>query len=344
MGYVHGSTHAAEIQDYTEERMELVMSGLWTGAPVSRGTVLDLAEACLEAHRRQSASLYEEMSAMADGAGISLAEAVVVGGFTDFVDTMRAYLGRGGGATRLVEDDCTAFIIPDDRAGGAGYFGQTWDMHASATDHVILMRSRPDEGPRALIFSTVGCLGQIGMNDRGVCVGITNLTASDGQVGVMWPTVVRHALQAEDATEARDVILEADLAGGHNYMVFDADGVGFNIEAMPSARSVTALSTEPLVHTNHTTDEATTAVESERPPDLAASSHRRLSVAADHLDRTGLAAEDLMELTRGGVCQVATPPYDVETSGATVMRPSTRDFWAVWGLPSMNDYVPIEFL
>ena len=209
MGYVHGSSHAAEIRAYTEERIGLVTSGLWTGAPLSRGKVLDLAEACLEAHRRQSSSLYEEMSAMAAGAGISLAETVVVGGFTDFVDTVRAHLGGRVRGTRLVEDDCTAFMIPDNRAGGAGYLGQTWDMHASATDHVILLRTRPDEGPRALVFSTVGCLGQIGMNDRGVCVGITNLAAADGQVGVTWPTVVRHVLMAGNATEARDVILDA---------------------------------------------------------------------------------------------------------------------------------------
>lgn len=344
MGHAHGSTYAAEIREYTEERIGLVMSGLWTGAPVSRRTVLELAEACLEAHERESTPLYEEMSATASGAGISLAEAVVVGGFTDFVDTVRTHLGGEVSAPVVVEDDCTAFIVPDHRAAGAGFLGQTWDMHASATDHVILMRTRPDDGPRALIFTTVGCLGQIGMNEHGVCVGITNLTASDGQIGVTWPTVVRHALLTETAVEARDVILDADLAGGHNYLVFDSEGTGFSIEAMPSARPVTTLSTETLVRTNHTLEEATRAVETERPSDLQDSSRRRLSVASDHLDRTDLTEEDLMDLTRHGVCQVPAPPYEVETSGATVMRPRTGDFWAVWGLPSMNDYVPIEFL
>ena len=344
MGYVHGRAYAGEIREYSDERVGLAMSGLWTGAPVSRGTVFDLAEACLEAHERESGILYEEMAAMAEGAGISLAEAVVVGGFTDFVDTVRAHLGDGGTAPPRVEDDCTAFIVPDERAGGTGFFGQTWDMHASATDHVILMRTNPDDGPRALIFTTVGCLGQIGMNEYGVCVGITNLAATDGKIGVTWPTVVRHALLTETAAEARNVILEADLAGGHNYLVFDSEGVGFNIEAMPSVRPVTTLASEPLVYTNHTTHQSTGAVEVERPAELQDSSHRRRSVAIDHLDRTDINEEDLMDLTRHGVCQVPEPPYDVETSGATVMRPKTGDFWAVWGPPSMNDYARIEFL
>ena len=343
MGHVHGATYAAEIQAYTKERIELVMSGLWSGVALTRGEVLEVAEACLEAHERQSATLYEEMEAMASGAGITPAEAVVVGGFTDFVDTVRAEMGAGHPGV-LVEDTCTAFIVPDHRANGAGFFGQTWDMHASATDHVVLLRTRPHDGPGALVFTTTGCLGQIGMNEVGVCVGINNLSAADGRTGVMWPTVVRQALLCETSGEARDVILSADLAGGHNYMVFDRDGNGYNIEAMPSVRPVTRLRSRALVHTNHTTTAATDAVQGARPPDLQENSHRRMVAAEGHLDRPDLSAEDLMDLTRQQVCQVAKPPFHVETSGAAVMRPKTADFWAVWGLPSMNDYVRIGFL
>jgi len=342
MGHTHGTTYAAEIQTYTAERIGLIMSGLWTGVAVDRGEVLAVAEACLAAHERQSPSLYEEMAAMARGAGITLAEAVVVGGFTDFVDTVRAEIGAGR-PVELLEDTCTAFIVPDHRAGGAGFFGQTWDMHASATDHVILLRIRPDDGPTALVFTTTGCLGQIGMNELGVCVGINNLSAADGRTGVMWPTVVRQALLCENAEEARDVILSADLAGGHNFMVFDGEGSGYNIEAMPTARPVTGLRSDALVHTNHTTTGAAGAVEGPRPPDLRENSRRRMARAVEHLNRDHLSVEDLMELTRRGVCQVAEPPYHVETSGATVMRPKTAQFWAVWGLPSMNDYARIGF-
>ena len=342
MGGAHGATYAAEIRAYTDERIELVMSGLWSGIPLTRSEVLEVAEGCLEAHRRQSVPLYDEMEAMAAGAGISLAEAVVVGGFTDFVDTIRAEMG-GNHARRFVEDDCTAFIVPDQRAGGAGFFGQTWDMHASATDYVIMLRTAPDEGPKALVFTTVGCLGQIGMNELGVCVGINNLTATDGRTGVMWPTVVRQALLAENAEQARDVILSADLAGGHNYLVFDAGGTGFNIEAMPTVRPVTRLGTDALVHTNHTTTDATDAVQGIRPPDLQDNSRHRMIAATEHLDRHDISVNLLMELSSRKVCQVPQAPYHIETSGAAVMRPKTGDFWAVWGLPGLNDYVRIGF-
>lgn len=342
MGFAHGHGYAEEIRQYTAERVELVSEGLWSGGPMKPSDVIDLAESMLPAHESHSPRLYSEMVALADAAGISAAEAVVVGGFTDFVDTVRAVVD-GAHPETVIVDDCTAAIVPDHRAGGSGYMAQTWDMHASATEHVILLRIKPDDAPAALVFTTTGALGQMGMNELGVCVGINNLTATDGTCGVTWTQVVRDALEQSSADEARDAILEADLAGGHNFLVFDAEGVGYNIEAMPSARPVTSVAGDALAHTNHTLADSASAVQGPRPSDLDKNSRLRLSTAQRRLDRDGVTEQDLMALTRDdAVCQVATDPYHVESSGAVVMRPKTKDFWAVWGLPSMNEFQHVE--
>ncbi len=344
MGVIHGRAYADEIRHYTAERIELVAAGVWSGGPMAEGDVLELAESMLPAHEAHSPKLYAEMLGIASGAGITPAQAVVVGGFTDFVDTVRAVTG-GPHPASVIEDDCTAVVVPDDRADGAGFFAQTWDMHNTATEHVLLLRVQPDDGPDALVFTTTGCLGQIGMNDQGVCVGINNLTATDGQVGVTWPSVVREVLTTSSAKDGLVAIENAALAGGHNFMVFDRDGEGYNIEAMPTARPVTELASEALTHTNHTLDPSTTAVQGDRAPELTASSTRRLATATDRLDRNGVTAEDLMELTRdeGAICQVPVAPYFIETSGAAVMRPKTLDFWAAWGPPTHNDFQHVSF-
>ena len=341
MGDAHGRAHAEEIRRYARDRVELVAEGLWTGGPLERGAVLELAAACLPAHEAFSPRLHDEMLAMAASAGITPAEAVVVGGFTDFVDTVRA-AAAGPHPVSVTEDDCTAVIVPDARAGGAGMLGQTWDMHDAATDHVVLARLRPDEGPDALVFTTVGCLGQIGMNAAGVCVGINNLTGNDGRFGVMWPTVIRGMLAQATAAEALDVLLRADLAGAHNYLILDAEGSGFNVEAMPSARPVQALDGEPLAHTNHVTDPAAAPFEGERDAEVTANSRRRLDLAAALLADTDGPAdpERLMEITREptAICRRPDAKYRVESSGAVIMRPRTGDFWACWGQPADNDY------
>ena len=340
---MHGRAHAAEIRAYAADRIGIVASGMWTGAPLSQADVVDIARSMIPAHESFDGDLHTEMAAMAGAAGISLAEAIVVGGFTDFVDTVRAAMG-GIGASTAAEDDCTAVIVPDVRAGGAGFLAQTWDMHATATDHVLLLRVRPDGAPAARVFTTNGCLGQIGMNSEGVCVGVNNLTGTDGRPGVTWPSVLRAMLKCSTASEALDVLLGADLAGAHNYLILDRHGDGFNVEAMPSVRPVTPLENEPLVHTNHTLDAAAGQVQAERDPRLMQSSRARLSTAAAMLAEGNIDAEHLFALTRepAAICVTATAPFHIESSGAAVMRPRTGDFWACWGRPAENDYQRVE--
>jgi isopenicillin-N N-acyltransferase-like protein len=213
-------------------------------------------------------------------------------------------------------------------------------MHDTATEFVVLVDLDPDDAPRALVFTTTGCLGQIGMNELGVAVGINNLTGADGRPGVTWPMVVRKALEQPSAEAAKDVILAAPLAGAHNYLVFDATGAGYNIEAMPTASAVTELGDGVIVHTNHTLDSATTAVEVPRPDELQRSSEARLTRARGLLADGDIDEQRLMAVTRDdeAICQVAADPFRVESCGAAIMRPATGDFWAVWGLPTDNDY------
>ena len=340
-GSVHGAAFHNEIRRYTDERVRLSANGTWSGRTVTVDEAVALATRMLPAHRSFDPDLYEEMEAMGTAAGISAAEAVIVGGFTDFVDVLRA-----GGATGLAEeDDCTAVVVPDELAGGAGFLAQTWDMHDSATEHVTLIRVTPPSGPDALVFSTVGCLGQIGMNQAGVAVGINNLTATNGRIGVTWPFVVRKALAQTSIDDALVVVLEAELAGAHNYLLFDKSGTGYNIEAMPGYRAVTRMDREPLVHTNHCLDPEAQLLEAPRPGDLMKSSVDRLATATDLLAKwvaTGdaLSVQHMIDLTREPevICRRSTPPYHNESSGAAVMRPRTGEFWACWGVPADNQF------
>ncbi len=348
MGQTHGFFHGPEIRSYAQERLELVTQGAWSGGPLPAEEVLSIANSMIDAHARFDPDLHAEMMALAEAAELSPAEAIIVGGFTDFVDTVRAVTG-GPTPNTLIEDDCTAVIVPNQLADGQGFLAQTWDMHDTATDHVLLLRVRPENAPAALVFTTTGCLGQIGMNEAGVCVGINNLTGSDGARGVTWPSVVRSMLKTENADDALEVLLKADLAGAHNYLIFDAQGAGYMVEAMPSIRPVTSLGSESLVHTNHTLGSETSAVQVARAPQLDESSQNRLAKARELLSTTAqdrtITVADLMALTRepSAICQVPVDPYRVESSGATVMRPGTGEFWACWGQPAENAYQKIAF-
>lgn len=340
MGRCHGETYRDEIRAYAEDRVALSSSGSWSGRAADREEVLALAASMLPAHRAYSPHLCAEMEAMAQACDLTAAEAVIVGGFTDFVDAVRA---TGAGVPE--EDDCTAVVVPDAMAGGQGYLAQTWDMHASATEHVTLLDVRPQDGPRSFVFSTVGCLGQIGINEAGIAIGINNLAAEVGTRGVTWPLVIREALLQTDIDAALHCITEAPLTGAHHYLLLDGGGRGFDVEAMPQGCAVRVLGEEPLVHTNHCLDPVSKGFEAEKAPALMASSQARLKRAKALLDRSAVELADLMALTRDSqaICQVSKPPYHIESSGAAIMRPATREMWAVWGLPSENEFDHFQF-
>ncbi len=340
MGHQHGETYRDEIRAYAEDRVALSSGGSWSGRPADREEVLELAASMLPAHRAYSADLCREMEAMADACDLTPAEAIIVGGFTDFVDAVRA---TGAGVPE--EDDCTAVVVPNGMSGGQGYLAQTWDMHASATEHVTLLDVRPENAPRSFVFSTVGCLGQIGINEAGIAVGINNLAAEVGMRGVTWPLVIRQVLLQTDIDAALRCITEAPLTGAHHYLLLDASGRGFDVEAMPQGCAVRKLGEKPLVHTNHCLDPASIEHEAEKPPALMASSQVRLDRAKELLDCSQVGLTDLMALTRDSqaICQVSKPPYHIESSGAAIMRPATGEMWAVWGLPSENEFDHFRF-
>jgi isopenicillin-N N-acyltransferase-like protein len=341
LGTEHGRTFRESIRRYADDRVRLASNGRWAGRPATREDVLGLAEAMLPAHRAYAPDLTEEMEAIAAASGLSAAEAVVVGGFTDFVDAVRAQTGSAH-----EEDDCTAVLVPDALAAGHGFLAQTWDMHDSATEHVVLLDVSPEVGPRAFVFSTVGCLGQIGLNDAGIAVGINNLSSTTGGVGVTWPFVVRKALQQTNIEAALACIVDVELAGAHNYLLLDAHGRGYNIEAMPNSRTVTKLEDVPLAHTNHCLHPDALNEQAPRPPVLLESSKRRLERTNELLaEGQAVDFDELASLTRDplAICQRSAAPFHIESSGAAIMRPGTGELWALWGLPSENEYETFRF-
>lgn len=372
MGRQHALVFSTEIKELTEDRLHLSSDKNWTGKELSRQDVLALGQACLPYHEAYAPELMDELRGMSEVTGLGLAELMILNGFTDFVDTiysadekiLRELKGTNGaeGSSQAkialvpssplsspvfahpTVDDCTAFIVSSEATvEGQGFIGQTWDMHETATPYVILLRGKPANGLNFLALTIIGCVGLIGMNEAGIAVGINNLVAGDGRVGVTWPFVVRKVLAQNNLKDALASITQAELAGGHNYLLADSTGRGYNVEAMASRYHVQEINTGVLVHTNHCLISQNVTVERARLPRSRASSETRLSRAEEILKRGNLTLDDLLALTRdhgavNGICVHPEDPFFVESCGAAIMRPATREFWGVWGRPCENEY------
>lgn len=371
MGYKHGKAFQSDIELLTEDRIRLCTDPFWTGGrAASLDEVLALGRACLLVHETYCPELMEEMRGMADATGLGLNELVIMNGFTDFVDVIandhnatQVFGGNGkhngkhngkfsgnGYATKDDDGGCTAFVVEEEEtADERAYLGQTWDMHASATQHVILLDVQPDDGPALLTFTITGCLGMIGMNEHGVSVGINNLLGADGHIGVHWTYVVRKMLAQSTVEHALDMLLRVRLSGAHNYVVMGPDSSGairgYNVEATATTAHVTPVHGH-VVHTNHCLEVETQSNERPRKSLSLQSTTTRLAQAQRILrSQMGVVTVDsLMALTRYqepgemSICAEVHPGYDIETSGACIMSPSTREMWAVWGLPIENEY------
>ncbi|MDQ7026190.1 MAG: C45 family peptidase [Anaerolineae bacterium] len=342
MGKQHGETFHDAIHEFTEDRIQLSGNEKWTGRSLSREAVLALADACVLEHERYAPELMDEVRGMADATGLSLGALIISNGYTDFIDTVYSVgdITQKAKIPQFASDNCTAFLVPKEAtADGQGMYGQTWDMHDTATPNVVLLQGKPDNAPNFLAFTSIGCVGMIGMNEHGIAVGINNIMAADGQIGVMWPFVIRKILMQDNIDDALSCLIDVKLAGAHNYLIMDKNGRGYNVEAMPTRFHIAQLDKESIVHTNHCLIPENHEVERKRTPESQANSQQRLSRAQEMLERDDITPQLLMEVTRHEeVCQRSQPPMHVESSGAAIMRPATGDFWAVWGLPPENEY------
>jgi isopenicillin-N N-acyltransferase-like protein len=348
MGRQHALAYLAEIKELTEDRLHLSSNKNWTGKELTRQEVLGLGQACLPYHQAYAPELMDELCGMSQVTGLGLTELMILNGFTDFIDTIYscdATPATIANQTALMTvDDCTAFMVsPDATAEQQGFIGQTWDMHETATPYVILLQGNPAKGLRFLTLTIIGCLGMIGMNEAGLAIGINNLMAGDGRVGVTWPFVVRKVLAQDNLADALACITTAALAGGHNYLLADSTGRGYNVEAMAGRYHIQELKTGTLVHTNHCLISQNITVERARLPRSRASSETRLSRAEEILKKEHLTLDDLLALTRdhsavNGICVHPEEPFFLESCGAAIMRPATREFWGVWGRPCEHEY------
>lgn len=265
-GERHGETWRAQIEKLYEIRLALMLEK----TDLKREEdVLALAGQHLPVLSRFDAGLDDELRGIARGAGLSPEHIVVLNHYTDMRDLGHAHLDDSG---------CTVLFTPA-RDGAGPLLGQTWDTHGSATDFVRLLDVR-DGDKRTLAFTITGCLGMAGLNESGVALVINNLNSLDARVGIVWPALIRRALQQSTAQDARDVILDAELGSGHHYMVADKDAA-FGIETSGTKKKVIQQGADRThLHTNHCLDDEMVATAEFSP---TSTTQKRYSTIEAHL-------------------------------------------------------------
>jgi isopenicillin-N N-acyltransferase-like protein len=105
------------------------------------------------------------------------------------------------------------------------------------------------------VLSVAGCVGMMGVNQYGAAVVVNNLTSNDAQIGILWPVLVRAMLDQPSVHAMADVLRQARLSSGHNYMLADRHGCQ-NWETSGHRKKMTwhARGDGIFFHTNHYLD------------------------------------------------------------------------------------------
>lgn len=330
-GRIHGETFRGEVKALTAIRMYLCTTS-GRGHFADRAGVLAAAERHLPVLERYDARLYAELVGIAEGAALTPAEIVVCNHYTDLRD-----LSGDPSQWHDANGGCSVIWA---RTEVGPILAQTWDMHATAIPYVMMMRVPESEaGPGAWLLTLTGCLGLAGVNATRTGIAINNLHSKDARIGVVWPAVVRGALQRRTARDARDAVLAAPVGSGHHYFVADRDEA-YAVETSGVLRKVvfSAEDGDSYIHTNHCLDAEVAAVST---IPSGSTTHERYAWLEQSVGRR--AVESLHDVwARMGsqegwpksVCtNMSTPesPHGSATCGAIAMNLATGEVWGQGG-------------
>ena len=193
---------------------------------------------------------YDELRGIASSSGVKLEELIFSSGYSDIIDL---YLDRFDALSPKKENrpSCTSFIsIGNANSDKLSYAGQTWDMPPNTQNFVFLAMKKPVDCRPFLSLSTVTGLTHIGINEDGLCIGTNKLVSSDVQQGLLFTSIIQNAISKNDLSEAREGVVGARRAAGHNYFLI-SKGEGLNIEASAKKTVAVSIRNDVFVHANH---------------------------------------------------------------------------------------------
>ncbi|MDJ0787881.1 MAG: C45 family autoproteolytic acyltransferase/hydrolase [Myxococcota bacterium] len=339
LGEAHGELLRREIAELYDLRLRnaLEQARLHGGRHAAESDLLALARASAREWEPFDPEGFAELSGIARGADLSVEQVVALGGLTDLRDALAWGAPPPG--------DCTAFLVQRDASeDGRIWMGQTWDLATDNAPFVVALHRRPAAGPETWSVTTAGCFTLMGLSDRGLAVGTTNLRTRDARPGVPYVGILHRLLGARDFAEAVQLICAAPRAGGHVYLLADREGNAAALETTALRVGCVRLAAGFHVHTNHCQLPRNREVEADTPRDSSEARLARMSRLLGH-SRSAIAPEDMRRFLcdrEGGKLAICRDDFDgISTNAAWLACPEARFAGACAGLPDRSPWVPL---
>lgn len=197
----------------------------------------------------------DEMQGIADGAGLTLQDILLVNARTEIVARARIEAGRSQTPEVDLDDDgCTATVVlPERGAGGRLIHAQNWDWRAECAETALVLTVRGEDGLDIMTFVEAGGLARSGMNSAGISLTANYLESERDYRGGGVPLVLirRKALEQKHFAMAVKTVATTAKACSNNMMLATAQGFAIDFECAPDESFQIYPEDGLIVHGNH---------------------------------------------------------------------------------------------
>jgi isopenicillin-N N-acyltransferase-like protein len=342
IGAAHGEAQRERIREHADRFLDYTLSG--AAISMTEETLWAKWAAQVPANQAAAPDLVEEMRGIARGAGVPFERIFLLNSLLDINSFRYLPLAQNYG--------CSTFAVVAAADTGKTLVGQTYDMPAFHQDYLTLLRLKPAQGPRQLLFTFAGIVGAAGLNEEGIALDINYLSPRDVGVGRLHSVVVRQILACTNLADALTPAALPPRAGGAHFLVADRDGNIVSLETTAQRHQVFYPEGNAFGHTNHYLADWLKPYEYIRSGSIGSSIARYTALRryfGDHGDR--LTLEGLQELTRNhtsyprSICAhgsaAETPATKTRSVAALVQVPGEQTMHITHGCACEGPYYPV---
>jgi isopenicillin-N N-acyltransferase-like protein len=334
-GHQYGARAAVAIRQNVEAYLRLVQFHVG----LDREAILQAAKAFGPILEARTPDLLLEMRGIADGAGCSLVEIVLLNARSELMST---------------PSECTALAAgPSVTGRGQVLLGQNWDWYTAVESEPVLLRIRQPEKPEIIALAEAGQLGKIGLNSAGLGACLNFLTHADRGQGMPVHVILRQMLGYANLGEAIHAACSVPRGGAANVLLAHAAGEILDLELTATDADFIYADDGWLVHTNHfestrlrggdvgLATSMSTLARAARARRLLAASRGDISLDTFHRILTDHAYGAY------AICRHAVPDEPVLQQTATraslVMELAARTMYVAVGQPCREEYRLVTF-
>jgi len=254
--YERGLKHGSEMATSVAANIQTYKNRFLLGGATS--TRIDAeAQKWSERLRVHDAEYFEEMTGIADGAGVKLSDISMLNARYELSYTL--YTNEAAAANDVPSHEpegCTAFgIQPEYTANGHTIIGQNWDWLEGLLGNVCLLRVRSDEHPDYMLLTQAGIVsGMFGFNEHGIGLCVNGLSSKgDGAELHHRPfhMRVRDIMRSTMISDALKVIFSTDRVCSTNWLLAQKGGEVLDIESSGKVTHTLYPENGLITHGNH---------------------------------------------------------------------------------------------